>query len=132
MKALILNSIIVIGMTMVTEGCEENKVNPCVKGIPVLTHGNCYLIIQVLNAQIGKNYSYKPPGGPAPDGFPIINYANAVSTSPTLKVNYGDTIYFRYKTRETNMNCPLTPGMPIPPDVPNIEVISYSQKNCPQ
>ncbi len=132
MKVLTLNSIIFIGMTMVTAGCDKNSITPCFKGVPVQTHGNCYLIIQVLNAPIGKNYSYKPPGGPAPDGFPIINYSNAVNSSLTLNVNYGDTIYFRYKIRETSINCPLTPGMPAPPDLPSVEVLSYSTKNCPQ
>ncbi len=111
--------------------CDTNAVTPCTIGIPILTHGGCHLIIQVLNNQIGRTYSYRPPGGPVPDGFPIIEYENTVTTPTQLNINFGDTIYFHYKMSNYFKDCGLILGMLLPPEVPNIVILYYSKTTCP-
>jgi hypothetical protein len=131
MKAF-AKSIIIMAVAVFFGGnCDTNAVTPCTIGIPILTHGGCHLIIQVLNNQIGRTYSYRPPGGPVPDGFPIIEYENTVTTPTQLNINFGDTIYFHYKMSNYFKDCGLIPGMLRPPEVPNIEILSYSKTTCP-
>jgi hypothetical protein len=130
MKALTLNSIIIIGMIMVTGSCEKNTVTPCVKGVSVQTHANCYLIVQILNAPIGKSYTYSGYGGQK------TTYDNAIQTNLGLKGNYGDTIFFRYKNQDVNSitsRCNAFGNtLYAPPTIPSIEILSYSLKSCPQ
>lgn len=130
MKALMLNLIILIGMTMVTGSCEKSSVTPCVKGVPVETVGNCYLIIRVLNAPIGKTFTYTDSNKQP------VTYENVVQTSLTLKnLNRGDTVYFIYESQNYGaITCPFGPGTgsSITSTIPTIKVLSFSAKNCPQ
>ena len=130
MKALVLNFIVFIGILIINGGCEKNTVTPCAKGISVQTHANCYLIIQVLNAPIGKSYTYSGYGGKT------ITYDNAIQTNLGLKGNYGDTIYFRYRYQDVNSitaKCnTFGNALYAPPTIPAIEILSYSEKSCPQ
>lgn len=132
MKALILNSIMVIGMIMMTGSCEKSQVTPCAKGVLVETVGNCYLIIQVLNVPIGKSFTYKRPSAPSTD--PSTTYTNAIKTTLTINANYLDTIYFKYDM-QVKFDCTLGNGLAIPnsgpPDVPSIRVLTYSTTKCP-
>ncbi len=115
---------------LMLNGCGKTEVSPCVKGVTVASVGNCYLIIQVLNAPIGKKYTYIPPNGSSGQQQ---TFSNAVSTSLTINGNLLDTIYFRYKLVPygTPSNCQASPGI-IPPSIPRIDVLFYSKLNCPQ
>ncbi|MCX8490939.1 MAG: hypothetical protein ORN54_07720 [Cyclobacteriaceae bacterium] len=130
MKALILNSIIFFGMIMLIESCEKEDMTPCAKGVLVETVGNCYLIIEVLNAPIGKSFTYKRP---YPSNDPETTYTNAIKTTLTINANYLDTIYFKYD-KNIQFNCPFGPGAGLVdvPNVPAIKILNYSLKSCPQ
>jgi hypothetical protein len=131
MKTLTTNSIIIIGMIMMTSNCEEKHIVPlCIKGIPVERVGNCYLVIQVLNAPIGRSYEHQLPYSSS--GQTDQTYSNAISTSLTLNVNRGDTIYFKYKLVPygTPSNCGVQNALFGPPDIPRVEILSYSKTKC--
>ena len=112
--------------------CEKKIVAPCARVVLVATVGNCYLIVQVLGNPIGKKYTANPPNGVGPNP---LTFSNAVFTSLTIKANYGDTIYFRYKMPMDAIDCSHggpTTGLFVPPDIPSVKILSYSQKNCAQ